>query len=100
MGEEGRKTGDAAIRRAFGKVLKRLRLQRGMTQEELAEEADATTNYISLLERGLEGPSLIRLFDLASALRVKPQLLVENTDSELAAEFLAEDSRSSGEPKP
>jgi transcriptional regulator with XRE-family HTH domain len=60
----------------FGVYLKDLRKRAGMTQEELAEDAEVSKSYISALERGrgasLKGepirPSLHVLFRLAKAL--------------------------------
>ena len=35
----------------FGKILKKLRLQKGLSQSKLAEKADICTKYYGLLER-------------------------------------------------
>jgi len=51
-----------------------------MSQEELAFEADLQRNYISLLERGQNSPSIKTLFKLAPVLKSSPSemlLLVE-----------------------
>jgi transcriptional regulator with XRE-family HTH domain len=56
------------------------RLERGLTQEALAEEADLSGNYISDLELGLKVPSLTILVQLSQALDVAtPVLLVDFT---------------------
>lgn len=49
----------------FGKVLRRMRNQVGLTQEQLAFECDLDRTYISLLERGLRQPTLTTLYTLA-----------------------------------
>ncbi|MGU1495230.1 helix-turn-helix domain-containing protein [Pseudomonas aeruginosa] len=38
---------------AFGKVLRRRRVEAGLTQERLAHEAELQRNYVSLMERGI-----------------------------------------------
>jgi transcriptional regulator with XRE-family HTH domain len=51
----------------FGKRLRSLRLERGLTQEHLAELAGITATYTSDLERGAKVPSLTILLRLARA---------------------------------
>ena len=41
-----------------GEKIKNLRLAQGLTQEDLANRADLTKGFISLLERDLQSPSL------------------------------------------
>lgn len=55
---------------AFGHSLRRLRTERGWSQEELANAAGITLNYVGNLERGEQGPSLHVLVRLARALDV------------------------------
>ncbi len=64
------------LNRAFGRVLKSHREQAGISQEKLAFSAGLHPTYISQLERGLKSPSLQTLFNLASALSIKPSELV------------------------
>ena len=52
----------------IGKKIKRLRLQRGLTQEELADRCELSTGCISLLERDLTSPSLATLMDILESL--------------------------------
>jgi len=82
MSGELPKPDDGEVRRAFGKVLRRLRESRYWTQDELAERTDSSQNYISHLERGLKGPSLIRVFELARALGVSPEEFVAEVNRE------------------
>lgn len=64
----------------FGRRLRELRKERGLTQEALAESADLSGNYISDLELGLKVPSLTILIRLSQALDVAaPDLLVDFT---------------------
>jgi transcriptional regulator with XRE-family HTH domain len=48
--------------------LRRLRVARKLSQENLAVDADVDTSYISRLENGLENPSLATVERLARAL--------------------------------
>lgn len=68
----------------FGKVLRRLRLASGMTQEELGLEAGLQRNYISSLERGEKQPSLTTIFRLAKAMDTLPSAFLEIVETELS----------------
>ena len=46
------------IDRKFGQVLKMLRMEKGISQEEFALNIGLHRTYISQLERGLKSPSL------------------------------------------
>ena len=52
----------------IGKKIKRLRLQRGLTQEELADRCELSQGFISLLERDLTSPSIATLMDILESL--------------------------------
>ena len=60
----------------FGSVIRELRRQKGLTQEDVAMRGDFDRTYPSLLERGLRTPTLTVIFDLALALEVHPETLV------------------------
>ena len=62
----------------FGKRLRELRLQRGVSQEKLAEMAGLHRNYVGVLERGGQNPSLEAICKLATALKVKAGELLAN----------------------
>lgn len=57
--------------RIIGENIKRLRGEKGWTQEYLAEKVEVHVSYIGQIERGLRYPSLKVLFKLADALTVK-----------------------------
>ena len=65
---------DLAIQ--FGRTLRKLRLARALSQQDLAFATNLDRTYISLLERGRRQPSLTTIFDLAKALGLKPEKLV------------------------
>jgi len=52
----------------IGERIKRLRLQRGLTQEELANRCELSKGFISLLERDLTSPSIATLTDVLECL--------------------------------
>ena len=61
----------------FGRRLRELRLQRGLSQEKLAELADLHRNYVGIIERGQQNLSLLNIIKLAHALNVRPAKLLE-----------------------
>jgi transcriptional regulator with XRE-family HTH domain len=58
------------MRRLVGRNAKRIRLTKGLTQEELAERSGFSQQYISGLERGRRNPTVVSLYELALALDV------------------------------
>lgn len=52
----------------LGEKIKRLRLQRGLTQEELADRCELSKGFISLVERDLTSPSITTLQDMLASL--------------------------------
>ena len=52
----------------LGAKIKRLRNQKGLTQEELADRCELTKGYISQLENDLNSPSIATLTDILAVL--------------------------------
>ena len=52
--------------------VRRARIESGMTQEQLAEKSGFTQQYLSDLERGARNPTVVTLYEIASALGVTP----------------------------
>jgi transcriptional regulator with XRE-family HTH domain len=65
------------ILNSFGKKLQKLRTDRNLSQEKLAEIGGFDRTYISLLERGVRNPSLVNIFRLAKALNITPDKLLK-----------------------
>lgn len=60
----------------LGNRIRKIRLEKKLTQAELAERCSCNRNYISMLERGERNPSYKSLVMIARGLEVKVQLLV------------------------
>lgn len=68
------------LRNQFARRLRTLRIQRQLSQEELAKLAQLSTSFISNLERGLNAPSFESLNNLAHALDVSVKDLFDFED--------------------
>jgi transcriptional regulator with XRE-family HTH domain len=62
--------GFEALRSILGENVRRLRLERQLSQEELAFEAEIDRTYVSQIERGVINPSLLVLFKVSGVLGV------------------------------
>ncbi len=60
----------------FGERLRQLRLERGISQEKLAEMAGLHRNYVGVLERAGQSATLDAICKLAQALAVRPAELL------------------------
>jgi len=68
------------LEQSFGTVVRELRTAAGLSQERLAERADLHRNYVGLIERGLNSPTLAAVSALAGALGLLPSELVRLTE--------------------
>lgn len=76
---------DAAVRKAFGMVIRKLRRDAGLSQEAFGEVAGLHRTYVSMVERGIKTPTVVTLVDLAGALGMGTADLMGLFDDELAA---------------
>jgi transcriptional regulator with XRE-family HTH domain len=65
----------AQVCRVLGGNVKTLRLSLGMSQEELAFQAEIDRTYVSQVERGVGNPSVLVLVKLSRILGVEVQEL-------------------------
>ena len=61
---------DEAIKVAFGRRLRKLRTEKGLSQEALALDCDLDRTYIGGIERGERNVSLINIEKIAAALGI------------------------------
>ena len=59
------------LKKQLGKKIAELRKQKGLTQENLAELTDYSVEFISFIERGINGPSIEGLERISKALDVE-----------------------------
>ena len=57
-------------RKIVGKNVRKIRQERGMTQEKLAFEAEIDLTYVGGIERGKRNPSLLVMARIAESLSV------------------------------
>jgi transcriptional regulator with XRE-family HTH domain len=67
--------------RAFGKVLQQRRRQARLTQEQLALEAGVQRTYVSMIERGVNQPTITVIFKLAAGLNCLPSVLIAEVEA-------------------
>lgn len=63
---------------AIGARIKAARERAGMTQEDLAAELEMSPTHISVLERGIKAPKLETLVNIANALHVSSDMLLQD----------------------
>jgi len=66
----------------IGNKLKDLRVQKGLTQEELADRAELSKGFISQLERDLTSPSIATLIDILQCLGTNINAFFTDTKEE------------------
>lgn len=76
----------------FGKILKDLRLEKNLTQAQLAKKADLATSCIAMLENDERTPSANTLISLATALDVSVDYLLGLEEEPEAARLTFEES--------
>lgn len=76
MQEVSRRTKRTRDGEVFGSLIRKLRTERGFTQELLAERTELSVSYIGFIERGENVPTLTIVLNLAEALDVDAADLV------------------------
>ena len=65
---------------ALGREIRRYRKAKDLSQEQLAELAGVSRNYVGFLERGERNPSIQAVAKMARALGVRPAALLEQME--------------------
>ena len=78
---------DEVYQRVLGKRIRVLRVVRDLSQDELARSAGVTRNYVSAIERGVQGVDVVRLRRLASALDIDLAKLLAEVEAGLVEGF-------------
>ena len=71
------------ISTAFGKVIRQLRINAVLTQEQLGLEAELRRTFISVLELGQQQPTITTIFKLSNALNVPASKIIELVELEI-----------------
>jgi len=70
-----------SAKKTFAEVLREVRLEKGFSQEGLADRAGLHRTYISQVERGLKSPSLRSLEQIAQALGLPTSALLKRMET-------------------
>jgi transcriptional regulator with XRE-family HTH domain len=65
------------MRRLVGQNVKRIRLEKSLTQEEFCDISGFSQQYVSGLENGRRNPTIVTIYELAKALGVSHIELVQ-----------------------
>ena len=69
---------------AAGQVIRRMRMQKRMTQELLSGFAGIARTHLSMIENGTKQANLETLWRIAQALEIKPSQLIAAIEDEIA----------------
>ena len=69
-------------RKAFGITISTLRVQKGLTQENLSGLAGIARSHLAALENGEKTVKLDTLWKIADALEIRPSELIRKTETE------------------
>jgi|SRR5215217_3109413 len=69
-----RTTTNGLASQVIGEAIRRIRLEVGLTQGQLAERMQTTVPYVSALENGRSNPTIGQIWAIADALRVEVEV--------------------------
>ena len=75
---------ETGAEKAFGQALREIRQSREISQERLGLDAGFDRTYISLIERGINSPTIRTVVKLAAVLNVSPSKIVVRMEQFLA----------------
>ena len=68
-------------RKSFGVVISRLRVEKGLTQEQLSGLAGIARSHLAALESGEKTVKLDTMWRIADALEMRPSELIRRTET-------------------
>lgn len=71
------------VSKAFGIALRKLRISKGLTQEQLGFEADLRRTFVSSLELGEKKPSIETIYQLSIAFEIPMSKLMKLAEKEM-----------------
>ena len=74
---------------AIGRRIQQSRERAGLTQEDLAERIERSTQFISTIERGVAGPSLETVLSICDVLQVSTEWILRGRTALPEAEAMA-----------
>ena len=66
-----------------GKVIARLRSEKGVTREVLSGLSDIGRTHLSAIERGVRKPTLETFFKICDAMDVKPSVVIKEIENRI-----------------
>ena len=75
---------DADVALVVGDVIRKLRVEAGISQETLADMANVGRSYCGSIERGESQPTLFVILKVAAALEIEGHVLVRQVEHALA----------------
>ena len=69
--------------RITGQVIGRLRVQQGLSQEELAKKAKIARSHLTMIENGMKSASVETLWKIAIALEIRLSFLIQTIEDSL-----------------
>lgn len=76
------------IQNYFGDSIKAIRMEKGISQEKLAELVDLHRTYVSDIERGGRNVSLVNIWRLAAGLEVEASEIFKRMEQKVKEEGL------------
>ena len=63
---------DPEIKQVIAKNIRKFRLEKGYTQEQMAEQLNVSCKFLSMIERGVSGVSITNLTNICKVLDIEP----------------------------
>ena len=67
-----------------GKVIQRVREEKGLSQEVLSGFADSGRTHLSAIERGTRKPTLETFFRISEAMNISPSVIIKAIEDEIS----------------